>query len=140
MSKTTILWGKRRPYEVVESIGKLKLDMFFQNALAIYALDREFLELLKEMGVHELVLPIESGSMRVLREEMRKPLSLDRIPEVVRNCREVGIYTDCNIIIGMPGETKEDISDSIRFLKSIYADWFRTFVATPIPGVRCTRQ
>jgi len=34
----------------------------------------------------------------------------------------------------MPGETKSDIADSRDFLKSIYADWFRVFVATPIPG------
>ena len=126
--------GKRRPYEIVEGIGDLQLDMFFQNALAIYALDREFLELLKRAGVDELVLPVESGSMRVLRDEMRKPLKLDRIPEVTKDCRDIGIYTDCNIIIGMPGETKQDIAESREFLKSIYADWFRVFVATPIPG------
>ncbi len=126
--------GKRRPYEVVEEIGNLNLDMFFQNALAIYALDREFLELLKQAGVDELVLPVESGSMRVLRDEMRKPLKLERIPEVVSDCRDIGIYTDCNIIIGMPGETKRDIKESQEFLKSIYADWFRIFMATPTPG------
>ena len=126
--------GKRRPYDIVNLIGNLDLEMFFQNALAIYALDLEFLRLLKDMGVNELVLPIESGSARVLRDEMRKPLKLDRIPEVVKNCREVGIYTDCNIIIGMPGETKQDIEESREFLRSIYGDWFRIFVATPIPG------
>lgn len=126
--------GKQRPYEIVKIIGSEKMKMFFQNALAIYALDYEFLKLIKEMGVDELVLPVESGSMRVLREEMRKPLKLDKIPEVTNNCRELGIYTDCNIIIGMPGETKEDINDSRNFLKKIYADWFRVFVATPIPG------
>ena len=126
--------GKRRPYELVSAMGKLKLGMFFQNALAMYALDIEFLQLLKKSGVDELVLPIESGSMRVLREEMRKPLKLSTIPQVVKNCRNEGIYTDCNIIIGMPGETKEDIAESREFLKSIYADWFRIFIATPIPG------
>ena len=126
--------GKRRPYEIVDAIGNRKLEMFFQNALAIYALDKDFLKLLKNVGVNELVLPVESGSEKVLKQEMRKPLKLSRIPEVVRNCREIGIYTDCNIIIGMPGETKQDIKDSREFLKSIYADWFRVFVATPIPG------
>ena len=126
--------GKRRPYEIVDAIGKFKLEMFFQNALAMYALDIEFLKLLKRSGVHELVLPVESGSARVLKEEMRKPLKLNIIPKVVKNCREVGIYTDCNIIIGMPGETKQDILESREFLKTIYADWFRIFVATPLPG------
>ena len=126
--------GKRRPYEIVDKLGELKQDMFFQNALAIYALDPEFLKLLKASGVNELVLPVESGSERVLREEMRKPLKLSKIPEVVKNCRKEGIYTDCNVIIGMPGETKQDIIDSRKFLKTLYADWFRIFVATPIPG------
>ena len=59
---------------------------------------------------------------------------LSKIPEVVKNCRKEGIYTDCNVIIGMPGETKQDIIDSRKFLKTLYADWFRIFVATPIPG------
>jgi anaerobic magnesium-protoporphyrin IX monomethyl ester cyclase len=126
--------GKRRPYEIVKKINDNKLMMFFQNALAIYALDYEFLELLKNSGVTEIVLPIESGSSRVLKDLMKKPLRLDLIPKVVSNCRKVGLYSDCNIILGMPGETKQDIDDSRKFLKSIYADWFRVFVATPIPG------
>lgn len=126
--------GRERPYELVDGIGKLKLEMFFQNALAIYALDLRFLKLLKASGVHELVLPIESGSARVLKDLMRKPLRLDLVSEVAKNCREAGIYTDCNIILGMPGETKQDIEDSRKFLKTVYADWFRVFVATPIPG------
>lgn len=126
--------GKERPYEIVAGIRDLKLDMFFQNALAIYALDLRFLKLLKSAGVHELVLPIESGSERVLKDLMRKPLKLELVTKVVRDCREVEIYTDCNIILGMPGETKADISESREFLKTVYADWFRVFIATPIPG------
>jgi radical SAM superfamily enzyme YgiQ (UPF0313 family) len=126
--------GKRRPYDVVETIGSHNLTMFFQNALAIYALDYEFLKLLKDSGVTEIVLPIESGSSNVLKNLMKKPLRLDLIPKVVSDCRKVGLYTDCNIILGMPGETKKDIEDAREFLKSVHADWFRVFVATPIPG------
>jgi radical SAM superfamily enzyme YgiQ (UPF0313 family) len=126
--------GKNRPYRIVESLGNLGMGMFFQNALAIYALDLEFLKLLKKSGVDALVLPIESGSSRVLKELMKKPLKLDIVPQVLRNCREAGIFTDCNIILGMPGETLKDISDSRAFLRTIDADWFRIFVATPIPG------
>ena len=126
--------GKRRPYDVVKAIHKYDLTMFFQNALAIYALDYEFLKLLKDSGVTEIVLPIESGSTHVLKDLMKKPLRLDLIPKVVTNCRKVGLYTDCNIILGMPGETKQDIEEAREFLKSCYADWFRIFVATPLPG------
>ncbi len=126
--------GKDRPYEIVRTIRDVGVSIFFQNALAIYALDRPFLELLKSAGVNELVLPIESGSEHVLRDVMRKPLKLSSVNRVVADCREIGLYTDCNIILGMPGETKADIEESRRYLKTIYGDWFRVFVATPIPG------
>jgi anaerobic magnesium-protoporphyrin IX monomethyl ester cyclase len=126
--------GGRRPYEIMSNIKNFKIDVFFQNALTIFALKPEFLKLLKDVGIRELVLPVESGSSRVLKEIMRKPLVLDYVKSVTTNCRKLGIYTDCNIILGMPGETKADIEESRIFLKTIYADWFRVFVATPIPG------
>lgn len=126
--------GKQRPYEIVKSLGDLGLGMYFQNALAIYALDLPFLQLLKRSGVESLVLPLESGSNRVLKELMKKPLRLNIVPRVLSDCREAGIFTDVNIIVGMPGETDEDIEESREFLKTIYADWFRIFTAMPIEG------
>lgn len=125
---------RERPYRIVEAARDRRLSIFFQNALAIYALERPFLELLKSAGVDELVLPIESGSAHMLKNVMHKPLKLDIVHRVVADCREIGIYTDCNIIIGMPGETMADIEDTRQFLKTINGDWFRVFIATPIPG------
>jgi anaerobic magnesium-protoporphyrin IX monomethyl ester cyclase len=136
--------GKQRPYDIVASLRELGLGMYFQNALAIYALDLPFLQLLKQSGVDSLVLPLESGSSRVLKELMRKPLKLDVVPRVLSDCREAGIFTDVNIIIGMPGETKDDVEESRAFLKTLYADWFRIFAATPIAGsdmyIRCVSE
>lgn len=126
--------GKERPYNIVSAVKERRGTVFFQNALALYALDKRFLRLLKDTGIDELVLPLESGSARVLKDVMHKPLKLDIVKRVVADCREVGIFTDCNIIIGMPGETKDDIAEGREFLKGVYGDWFRVFVATPIPG------
>ncbi len=50
----------------------------------------------------------------------------------MKDCSEAGIFTDFNIILGMPGETMQDINDAREFLKTVYADWFRIFVATPV--------
>ena len=136
--------GKYRPYEIVKMIGDMSLGMYFQNALAMYALDLEFLKLIKKSGVDSLVLPLESGSNRVLKELMKKPLRLDIVPRILKDCREAEIFTDVNIIIGMPGETHADIFESRQFLKTIYADWFRIFAAMPIAGSemyeRCKKE
>ena len=58
------------------SVKELQLTAVFQNGLALYALDRKTLEAFKSAGVNQLLLSVESGSARVLKEIMHKPLSL----------------------------------------------------------------
>jgi anaerobic magnesium-protoporphyrin IX monomethyl ester cyclase len=126
--------NQNRAYEIVDRLSRMDLSLFFPNALALYALDRQFLELLSRVGVAQLILAVESGSERVLKHVMHKPLKLDIVRRVVNDCRELGIYTDCNILIGLPGETPDDIAEAREFLKTINADWFRINVATPLVG------
>lgn len=125
---------KKRAHEIVDRLAQDGHALFFPNALALYALERPFLELLRHAGVTQLILAVESGSERVLKRVMRKPLKLDIVRRVANDCRDIGIYTDCNILIGLPGETKDDIADTCAFLKTINADWFRINVATPLAG------
>lgn len=42
--------------------------------------------------------------------------------------------TDANILIGLPGETKQDIEDTRAFLKTLDANWYRIYIATPLVG------
>jgi radical SAM superfamily enzyme YgiQ (UPF0313 family) len=125
---------KQRVYEMFDILKELHLTAFFPNSLAMYALDRKMLEAIKGLGARQLVLAIESGSDRVLKEVMHKPLSRSIIKRVAADCRELGIYTDANIIIGFPGETKQDIEDSRSFLKTINVNWFRIYIASPLAG------
>lgn len=125
---------KERAHEILSLLREFNLKAFFPNSLALYALDRKMIEALKSAGVSLLVLAVESGSHRVLREIMHKPLDLSIVRRVVADCRELGIDTDANIIIGLPGETKQDIEDARAFLKTLYATWFRIYVAVPLVG------
>lgn len=125
---------KERALEILNLLKELRLTAFFPNSLALYALDRKVLEALKSVGVSLLVLAVESGSNRVLKEIMHKPLDLSIVKRVVSDCRELGIDTDANIIVGLPGETKQDIEDARSFLKTLYATWFRIYVAVPLVG------
>jgi radical SAM superfamily enzyme YgiQ (UPF0313 family) len=125
---------RQRVFEIIEILRELKLTAFFPNALALYALDREILQALKSIGMEQLVMAIESGSDKVLRQIMHKPLSRSIIKRVAEICRELGIYMDANLIIGFPGETKQDIEDSRAFLKTINVNWFRIYTASPLVG------
>lgn len=125
---------RQRAFEIIRIAKDLKMTVFFQSGLALYALDRKMLEAIKEAGLNQLVLAIESGSNRVLREVMHKPVDLAIVKRVVADCRQLGLDTDANILIGLPGETKQDIEDTRAFLKTIDATWFRIYVATPLVG------
>ncbi len=125
---------KERAFKIINIAKELEMAVFFQSGLALYALDRKMLEAIKNAGVNELVLAIESGSDRVLKKIMHKPLNLSIVRRVIADCRELGIDTDANILIGLPGETKQDIEDTREFLKTLDATWFRIYIATPLVG------
>lgn len=125
---------KERARAIVEMIGEMKMTAVFQNGLALYALERPMLEALRRAGVNHLVLAIESGSDRVLKDIMKKPLKLHIAKRVADDCRELGIYANANILIGLPGETKQDIEDTRRFLKTVNANWFIVLAASPLVG------
>ncbi len=128
------LWNAEWAKSILKIAQKLDLNCFFPNALALYALDWEMLTELHKTGVRQLTLAVESGSARVLKELMKKPLKLSITKRVADDCRKLGIYTDCNIIIGMPGETLDDIEDTRKFLMDLGANWYRINVATPLAG------
>jgi radical SAM superfamily enzyme YgiQ (UPF0313 family) len=129
-----LLADRKRALAIIEVVKELGLSAVFQNGLALYALDRTMLEALKSAGIDQLLLSVESGSDRVLREVMHKPLDLSIVRRVAADCRDLGIYTNVNILIGLPGETKADIEEARDFLKTLDANWFLVFCATPLIG------
>jgi len=126
--------NKQRVFEIIDIVKELQITAVFQNGLGLSALNKKVLEALKSAGVNQLLLSVESGSNRVLKEIMHKPINLNIIKRVADDCRELGIYMNANILIGLPGETKQEIEDTRSFLKTIYANWFMIFCATPLVG------
>jgi radical SAM superfamily enzyme YgiQ (UPF0313 family) len=129
-----LMGDPQRAYEIIQLVAQMGLKAVFQNSLALYALDRRMLEAIALISSDQLVLSVESGSARVLKEVMRKPLKLSITKEVAKNCRDLGIYTYVNILIGLPRETKADIEETRSFLRTIDANWFGIFCASPLPG------
>jgi len=129
-----LMSDKQRVYDILKIVGELELDSLYQNGLTLYQLDRPMLEAFHAAGVRHLVLPVESGSEKVLLKQMKKPLKLKISERVAKDCRELGIYTNSNVMIGMPGETKEDIEDARRNLRKIETNWFNIACASPIVG------
>jgi radical SAM superfamily enzyme YgiQ (UPF0313 family) len=129
-----LMASKERVYKILEIVKKHGLESIYQNGLTLFSLDRPMLEAFRDAGVRHLVLPMESGSERVLRECMKKPLKMEISERVARDCRDLGIYTNTNILIGMPGETIADLEEGRLNLKRVVTNWINIASASPLVG------
>ena len=129
-----LMADKERVYKILEIVRDLGVESLYQNGLTLYALDMPMLEAFYGAGVRHLVLPVESGSERVLKVLMKKPLKLRISERVAADCRKLGIYTNTNILIGMPGETLSDLDEARQNLRRVPTNWFNIACASPIVG------
>jgi anaerobic magnesium-protoporphyrin IX monomethyl ester cyclase len=97
-------------------------------------LDRELLGLMKRAGCRMVGMGVESGSDRVLREIIRKGITRRQALDVVTWAREVGIDVHCWFIIGIPGETLEEMRETIALAASLEATSIGFSIGTPWPG------
>jgi len=86
---------------------------------------------------HHIHLPLQSGSDRVLKA-MNRIYSAEGYRDVVRKLREavpdVELTTD--IIVGFPGETEEDFTDTMRMVEEIGYAAAYTFQYSPRAGTK----
>ena len=86
-------------------------------------------------------LPIQSGSNRILKLMGRK-YTTDEYLEIVEKLRSkipnVSITTD--IIVGFPGETKEDFDETIDIVNKVKYDLAYTFIFSPREGTPAAKM
>ncbi len=104
------------------------------NGIAVWTLDREMLTAMKDSGCYEISMAIESGNPKVLKDLIKKPLNLDKVREVNKIARELGIFRIAFFILGFPGETKEQMMDTIKFSRELRLDLSSIFIFNPLPG------
>ncbi len=112
---------------------KLNISWKCPNGVRADRLDLDLLTLMKKSGCYLLAFGIESGSDEILKRHS-KAIDKEKIKEAVRMCKEVGIETQGFFILGLPGETKETIDETIRFSKELELDWAYFSSFTPFPG------
>ena len=133
------IYDNRRAHKILDAMIENKWDITWSmpNGVALYSLNRPLLEKMKRSGCHTLCLPIESGSQRVLSHIIHKPLSLKKVPDLIRDMKDIGFFTMGFFMIGFPGETKEEIEQTISFafeMKKIGMDYASFFNVIPLPG------
>lgn len=104
------------------------------NGVGVWSIDNECLDLMKKAGCININFPVESGSQRVLTDIIRKPLNLEKVRKLIEHCQEIELAYNMFLVVGMPGETVEEMWQSIKFAAKCGVYRPHISVATPYPG------
>ena len=105
----------------------------------VETVNEELLQMLAGAGCRQITYGVESGSERVRREVMRRPVTDQRIEDVFRWTREAGILLTANFMLGLPGETRADLEQTLKFAERLPVFDFGYFVFYPYPGTHLFR-
>ncbi len=130
------LFDVKRAVEIVNYAGGKNVDVRFPNGLSIKHITKDFVDALVKNNVAEVQLALESGSERVLKEIIRKPLTLKKAEEVFNLFAGTNIFVKLFLVIGLPGETYEDICNGLEFLRKANFGWASISSPVPISGSR----
>jgi len=127
---------KKRLRSIVEMIEREKINkkvnfgMFGRSNI----FDEETCALLKSMNTVFIEFGMESGNPRVLKFLKKGTLTIKQIEDSVSLCKKYGIKTSGSFIIGTPGETEEEMLQTLNFIKRLDLDKFAFFTLNPYPG------
>ena len=125
---------KKRVYQICDEIERRGLKNLFircANGIRADRVDRDLLQRMKSVGVHEVGFGADGGNDRVLLEVVQKGESLETIEAAVRDAVAVGIGVRLFIILGHPGETMSDVEDSFALAQRY--PLIRLHLNNPIP-------
>jgi radical SAM superfamily enzyme YgiQ (UPF0313 family) len=95
-------------------------------------------------GCNHITVSIESGNQQVLTHIIKKPIRLDTIPAKLDLAKSIGFDIIANFVFGFPGETWDQIRDSLRYAEKLNVDIVNFHIATPLPQTKlmeiCTKE
>jgi len=95
--------------------------------------DEEQLRKMKKAGCWLVAFGIESGSQKIL-DNVKKDAKVEDATRSINLCNKLGIKTWGYFIIGLPGEDKQTVRETIDFAKSLPLDIALFHVAMPYAG------
>ncbi|MFH0953480.1 MAG: radical SAM protein [Verrucomicrobiota bacterium] len=99
----------------------------------------EILAVLRKAGCVQLEYGVESGSQRML-DSVAKGATMEQNAAAVRLGREAGVRALVYIMYGLPGETRDDLRETARFLGRTRPDIVRFIRFMPFPGTPAAQQ
>ena len=125
-----------RAEAIAKELGKMGVT-WSCNAKA--NVPRKTLEVLKANGLRLLLVGYESGNQQILHN-IKKGMRIEVARRFTQDCHDLGIKIHGTFILGLPGETRETIQETIKFATDINPHTIQVSLAAPYPGTFLYKQ
>ncbi len=128
--------NRPRAEAIARELGKMGMT-WSCNAKA--NVPRATLKVMRDNGLRLLLVGYESGNQQILHN-IRKGVRIDVARQFTKDCHELGVTIHGTFILGLPGETRETIEETIRFATQINPHTIQVSLAAPYPGTRLYKE
>ena len=126
----TFNYRKARTLELCAELKKLK---FTWSCTSRVTTDYETLKAMKEAGCRLLIVGYETGDAQILKN-IKKGATVEMALRFTENCRKLGLVIHGDFIVGLPGENRDTLRNTIDFAKRIDAETIQVSIAHAYPG------
>lgn len=115
------------------AVGFKKLGIKFGCSVMINTITEEKVALAKEMGCVSMSIGIEAGNPKI-RESLNRRYSDEKLEKGIGWMHKYGIKVSSFNIIGCPGETRENVFETIELNRKLKVQSCNVYIMFPYPG------
>jgi len=130
--------NRKRVLDICERIIKEEIKFRWSIRARVDTVDAEILGKLKKAGCERISFGVESGAQKVL-DKLRKGITLEQARQAFKLCKDTGVSTLADFMIGSPGENVDDIERTIDFALELDPDYVQFTITTPYPATELYR-
>lgn len=113
----------------------LNKGIYFKGQTRADFLDLELAKKMREAGFIRLIIGAESSDEEILKKA-NKQIARQDIQHCAEVARKAGIDLDIHFILGLPGETRITMRETIKFARKLPCFFVSLNIATPYPGTK----
>ncbi len=130
---------KKRVKKLLRMMIDEKLGMKWKCEARADHLDEEICELMHEAGCERVKIGFESGSNRIL-SQIKKLETREEMLKGAAMLKKAKVPFSGYFMAGFPGETDDDVRETIDFAKKVEADYYSLSVLAPYYGTELYEQ
>ncbi|WP_400201548.1 B12-binding domain-containing radical SAM protein [Methanobrevibacter smithii] len=135
----TFTLKKRKVMAICDEILKRNIEIMWGCTSRVDTLDEKLLKKMKEAGCITIFIGVESADQQQL-DNMCKNTTISKIENAFKIARKLKIRTIASVALGMPGDTKEIMNKTVKFVHKLKPNYAIYSLATPYPGTRFYKE